>query len=280
MKRIVVGALALMLAGTSFGQKLPRTSPLAEVEQVIGMTEIEIKYSRPGVKNRRIFGEVVPFNELWRTGANERATIEFEDDIKIADIDVKAGKYSILTIPGENSWQIIFSSNTESWGTNDYDEKDNVLIVKVTPETAQFTENMMFYFDDVVWDKGNLVLQWEKTKVVLPIQVDVDTKAWAEIQEAIKNSPDDAMVLRNAARYCSDSKLRLDEGLVFIRKANEIKESWFNVLIEARLLAAKGETAKAKEAAKKAIQMGEEASKDGGSFGYKGMIESEMEGWK
>jgi len=279
MKRIVVGAMALMLVGTSFGQKLPRTSPLAEVEQVIGMTEIEVKYSRPGVKNRRIFGEVVPFNELWRTGANERAIIEFEDDIKIAGIDVKAGKYSILTIPGENSWQIIFSSNTESWGTNDYDEKDNVLIVKVTPETAQFTENMLFYFDDVVWDKGNLVLQWEKTKVVLPIQVDVDTKAWAEIQEAIKKSPDDAMVLRNAARYCSDSKLRLDEGLVFIRKANEIKESWFNYLTEARLLAAKGETAKAKEVAKKAIKMGEETSKDG-SFGYKGMIETEMAGWK
>ena len=279
MKKIVLSTLVMLLAASSYAQKLPRTSPLAEVEQIIGLTEIEVKYSRPAVKGRKIFGDVVPFDELWRTGANERAIIEFEDAIKIAGNDIKPGKYSILTIPGKEQWEILFSSNITSWGTNDYDEKDNVLSIKVQPELANFTENLLFYFDEIAWDKGNLIIKWERTKVSIPIQVDVDTKAWAEIQTALKNSPEDATILRNAARYCSDSKTRLDEGLAFIQKSNSIKESWFNLLIEARILAAMGESGKAKEVAQKAIQLGEETSKDG-TFNYKSLIEAEMADWK
>jgi hypothetical protein len=127
MKYIILSLLAACTAIYSFGQKLPRTSPTAEVEQMIGLTEIEVKYSRPAAKGRTIFGDVVPFDEMWRTGANERSILELEDDVKIGGKELKKGKYGILTIPGKEEWSVILSTNTESWGTNDYDEKDNAL---------------------------------------------------------------------------------------------------------------------------------------------------------
>lgn len=281
MKRLAVMAIGLAIATASVAQKLPRTSPLAEVEQTVGLTDIEIQYSRPGVKDRTIFGDVVPYGEMWRVGANERTTIETEDNIKIEGKELKAGKYAILVKPGKDTWQVMFSSNIESWGTNDYDPKDDVLTITVKPEEAQFTENMLFYFDEVVWDKANLVLQWDKVKIRIPIEVDVDTKAWAGIEEAIAKNPKDAMVLRNAARYCADSGKRLDKGLKFIQEANEIKSSWLHKLIEARIYAAKKEYDSAKSSAKEAIKLGEEEAKESGKeFSYKRMIESEMTKWK
>jgi tetratricopeptide (TPR) repeat protein len=281
MNKVIITCFVLGFSLNIFAQKLPRTSPTAEVEQMVGLTEIEVKYSRPAVKNRQIFGEVVPFDELWRVGANERTVIEIEDDIKIGGKDLKAGEYGILMKPGKDSWTVLFSTNTSSWGTNDYDEKDDVLTLQVASQEAAFTENLLFYFDEVIWDKANLIMQWEKTKIVLPIEVDVDTKAWAGIQEALRANPDDAMILRNAARYCSDSGKRLDEGLIYIRKANEIKSSWFNKLIEARILAGLGNTKEAKEVGAEAIKMGEETAKESGSsFAYKEMIEAEMAEWK
>jgi hypothetical protein len=280
MKHILITMAAVCTTLFSFGQKLPRTSPTAEVEQMIGLTEIEVKYSRPSVKGRTIFGEVVPFGELWRTGANERSILELEDDVKIGGKELKKGKYGILTIPGKEEWSVIFSTNTESWGTNDYDEKDNALVIQVKSEEAAFTENLLFYFDELGWDKGMLVLQWERTKIRIPIEVDVDTKAWAEIQEALKKNPEDATILRNAARYCADTKLRVDEGLKYIKKAQELKSSWFNLLIEARLYAVKKDYKSAKASAQKAIEMGEADAKERGStFAYKKMIEDEMAAW-
>jgi hypothetical protein len=280
MKYIILSLLAACTAIYSFGQKLPRTSPTAEVEQMIGLTEIEVKYSRPAAKGRTIFGDVVPFDEMWRTGANERSILELEDDVKIGGKELKKGKYGILTIPGKEEWSVILSTNTESWGTNDYDEKDNALVLKIKSEESAYTENLLFYFDELGWDKGMLVLQWERTKIRIPIEVDVDTKAWAEIQEALKNSPEDATVLRNAARYCADTKLRVDEGLKYIKKAQELKSSWFNLLIEARLFAAKKDYKSAKASAQKAIDMGEKDAKERGtSFTYKKMIEDEMAAW-
>lgn len=281
MNRVIITCFVLGFSLNIFAQKLPRTSPTAEVEQMVGLTEIEVKYSRPAVKNRQIFGEVVPFDEMWRVGANERTVIEIEDDIKIGGKDLKAGEYGILMKPGKDSWTVLFSTNTSSWGTNDYDEKDDVLTLQVASQEAAFTENLLFYFDEVIWDKANLIMQWEKTKIVLPIEVDVDTKAWAGIQEALSANPDDAMILRNAARYCSDAGKRLDEGLTYIRKANEIKSSWFNKLIEARILAGLGNAKEAKEVGAEAIKMGEETAKESGSsFAYKEMIEAEMAEWK
>jgi len=281
MKQAILVLATVCTTVFSFGQKLPRTSPTAEVEQIIGLTEIEVKYSRPAVKGRTIFGEVVPFDELWRTGANERSILEIEDDIKLGGKPLNKGKYGILTIPGKEEWTVIFSTNIESWGTNEYDEKDNALVLKVKAEEAAFTENLLFYFDELEWGKGMLVLQWEKTKVRMPIEVDVDTKAWTEIQEALKKNPEDPMILRNAARYCADTKLRVDEGLKYIKKAQELKSSWFNSLIEARLYAAKKDFKSAKSSAQKAIEMGEQDAADKGStFAYKKMIEDEMSTWE
>jgi tetratricopeptide (TPR) repeat protein len=159
-------------------------------------------------------------------------------------------------------------------------KKTMLLVLKIKSEESAYTENLLFYFDELGWDKGMLVLQWERTKIRIPIEVDVDTKAWAEIQEALKNSPEDATVLRNAARYCADTKLRVDEGLKYIKKAQELKSSWFNLLIEARLFAAKKDYKSAKASAQKAIDMGEKDAKERGtSFTYKKMIEDEMAAW-
>ena len=109
-------------------------SPSASVKQRVGLTDFEIVYSRPGAKDRKIFGELVPFNEMWRTGANKATAISISDDVKVAGSNLKAGTYAIFTIPGESQWEIVFNKNTEQWGTYDHKAEEDVLRVKVPSE--------------------------------------------------------------------------------------------------------------------------------------------------
>jgi hypothetical protein len=144
-------------------------SPNASVAQTIGLTEVYLTYGRPGVRDREIFGGLVPHHEVWRTGANEATAIVFSDDVYIEGEAVPAGTYSLYTIPGENEWVIIIN-NKLSWGTQ-YDESEDVLRVTVQPEESHSMEQMMFYFENVTETTGDLVLHWDTVKVPVRIEV-------------------------------------------------------------------------------------------------------------
>jgi len=143
-------------------------SPNAAVSQTIGLTEVAVTYGRPSVRDREIFGGLVPLNQVWRTGANEATAITFFDDVRIEGEHVEAGTYSLYTIPGEDSWTIIINEKL-SWGTQ-YDESQDLLRVDVDVDEAIFMEQMMIYFENVSDQSGDLVIHWADTKVNVTIE--------------------------------------------------------------------------------------------------------------
>lgn len=144
-------------------------SPNAAVTQTIGLTEIHLTYGRPSVKDRVIFGDLVPFGEVWRTGANESTAIVFSDDVLIAGESVPAGTYSMYTIPGMDSWTVILNRKL-SWGTQ-YDEREDFLRVTAKPDEASHMEQMMIYFENITDTTGELIIHWADVKVSIPLEV-------------------------------------------------------------------------------------------------------------
>jgi len=151
------------------GNDSPRVSPNASVSQTIGTTVVTVTYGRPGVRERVIFGDLVPYDEVWRTGANESTAITFSDNVMIEGEELTAGTYSLYTIPGLEEWSVIFNNNL-SWGTQ-YDPTMDELRVSVQPETGEFMEQMMVYFENVEEDSGHMVIHWDQIRV--PVQIEV-----------------------------------------------------------------------------------------------------------
>lgn len=143
-------------------------SPNASVSQTIGLTNVSLTYGRPSVREREIFGGLVPFDRVWRTGANESTAITFSDDVLVEGERVEAGTYSLYTIPGEETWTIIINDKL-SWGTQ-YEENEDVLRVEVDAEESHFMERLMIYFENVTEESGDLVLHWDETKVNVQIE--------------------------------------------------------------------------------------------------------------
>lgn len=163
--------LLITLTATSWAQDKPLASPHAVLTQTVGLTDITIEYHRPAVKGRKVWGGLVPFGEVWRTGANQNTTITFSKDVKIEGKTLKAGTYGFHTIPGESEWTVIFSSDSKSWGSFSYDQKKDVLRVKVKSEKSEFVERMRFTVDDMTDSSCSIVLQWANLKLAVSCQV-------------------------------------------------------------------------------------------------------------
>ena len=148
MKKISASLILIIFSVSSiFAQlEVPQKSPAASAYQKIGITDITVTYSSPSVNEREIWGGLVPYDEVWRTGANKATSIEFSTDVKVEGNEVKAGKYAIFTIPSEKEWTVIFSGNTEQWGSYNYKEEEDVLRIKVKSEENHHHEHMIFNF--------------------------------------------------------------------------------------------------------------------------------------
>lgn len=147
----------------------PRVSPNAAVSQTIGTTVVRITYGRPSVEGREIYGGLVPYDEVWRTGANEATTFSVSSDVTIEGEPLSEGTYSLYTIPGRDTWTLIFNNVANQWGT-EYDESEDALRVEVTPESAPQREMMTFLFEKVKNGKGTCVLHWADVRVPFEIQ--------------------------------------------------------------------------------------------------------------
>lgn len=169
LQHLFVGALALFLSSPVMGQMdgEERKSPAATATGKIGAATITINYSQPSMNGRDVFGGLVPYEKLWRTGANEATTIETDKEIGVNGEVLPAGKYSIFTIPGEKEWTIVFNSNAKQWGAYDYDKTKDVLRVKAKASTNESTEKMTFTIDE---KKGMILLDWAETRVNLMIK--------------------------------------------------------------------------------------------------------------
>lgn len=169
---VFVGGLAGPVTAQERGTDEARVSPNAAVSQTIGTTEVRLTYGRPSVNDRTIFSEdgLVPYGEVWRTGANEATTISFSSDVTVQGEPLSAGTYSLYTIPGEDTWTLIFNDVANQWGT-EYDQSEDVLRVEATPETAHHREQMMVFFEEISDTSGTGVIHWADIQVPFEIQV-------------------------------------------------------------------------------------------------------------
>ncbi|HLO80094.1 MAG TPA: DUF2911 domain-containing protein, partial [Chitinophagaceae bacterium] len=188
MKKLLISAL--FISGLMIAQaqniKTPAPSPSQNVKQEFGLGSIELSYSRPAMKGRKIFGDLVPYNAVWRTGANAGTTLTFSDEVIIGGTKVPAGKYGLLTIPGASEWTIIISKQTDVTSPAAYKQDQDVVRVKATPVTMPFEiESFTIMFSNVKANSLELGMMWDKSYVPLPITTDVESKVMAQIDAAM-----------------------------------------------------------------------------------------------
>ena len=215
--------LLITFVGNSIAQiELPAPSPLATLTQKVGLTEVSITYSRPSMKGRTIYGDLVPFGKLWRTGANMATKISFADDVKIGGKDLKAGTYSLFTIPGEEEWTIIFNTNYNQGGTGNYKEAEDALRINVKPIKIDGTiETFMINLEGNTPNSAMIELGWESTIVHIPLEVSIDERIMASIDRAMTIGPG---TYQAAANYYHQSGKDLNQALEWMNKALEIHE--------------------------------------------------------
>jgi hypothetical protein len=264
MKKIVLAAVFFVISFTASAQvKTPAASPRANFEQTVGLTDIEIDYSRPSAKGRTIFGDLVPFGKMWRTGANQNSMITFGDDVIIDGNTVKKGKYALFVTPKADNWEVVFYTDTENWGTPEKFEESNVAArVNVKPEMLNRpVETFTISLNNVDNDFVHLEFAWEKTIAAVKIEVPTKKLAMANIDKVLAGPS--AGDYFSSAQYYYQSNGDIAKALEYVNKATEMTSAkgtpfWYNrlkSLIQAKSGDKKGaiETAKASlEAAEKA----------------------------
>ena len=218
-------------------EQFPRVSPNAAVSQAIGVTSVEITYGRPSVRDRAIFGGLVPYDEVWRTGANEPTTITFEHNVQVEGQPLMAGTYAVLTIPTPDQWTVIFSRN-ENQSAFSYDDSQDALRVTVPPEEAtQSHEMMTFAFENVTDTEGHAVLYWADTRVPVAITVDTPSVLRAAGNNAARKSANWQGPFRYAA-YALQNEMMMEDAMTWINQSIAMTETYQNLAVKARLLGA------------------------------------------
>lgn len=195
---------------------MPQPSPLSTVTQKIGLTDVSITYSRPSAKGRKVFGDLVPYDKLWRTGANKCTKITVNDTVKINQVKMGPGDYALFTVPSEKVWMIVINKDATLSGTSGYDESKDVTRFKVNAEKCPFTETFTINFSDLTLTSANIEITWETTKVSFKIESDPDAKVMKNINQSLQVNP---VNYYQAARYYMDTNRDLKQALVWIDQA-------------------------------------------------------------
>lgn len=283
MKQVFASLLALSLSALS-AQELPVPSPAASLEQRVGLTDISINYSRPSARERVIFGDLVPYGQIWRTGANKATSISFSTPVNFGGQKVAAGTYSLFSVPNEGAWAVMLNTETELWGANDYDEAKEVVRVEAEAFASEYKESFEISIDNISEDRAFLVLQWAEMKLMVPIEVQVREQALNNIAMAIDQSEEDKLwgVYRNAANYYYNNKIDAEKALEYIQKSVELKEdNWYSHYLHANILAELSDNKGAIKAAKKSLKIGNDAAKASGKpFSYADLLNEKIAEWK
>ncbi len=207
--------------------KIPAASPGQRIEQDFGLGTVSVKYYRPNIKGRKIFGGIEPYGIVWRTGANNATVISLTDTIQVEGHILSPGSYSLFSIPGADEWAIIFNKNIEQWGAYSYDEKQDVLRFKVKPaKLATKVETLTIQFADVHQEDCLLQILWENTGINLHLKTDVDNRIMRNIQEAMKGEKKPYYM---SAIWYYNHKKNLDQALSWMQEANKAEPQAYNV---------------------------------------------------
>jgi hypothetical protein len=261
-------ASGLFLAGDLSAQpapavEFPAASPACTLKQRVGLTDIEVVYSRPGIKGREIFGSLVPYGKVWRTGANSATKITFSTSVKLNGHDIPAGTYGLFTIPGQDEWTIVINKGANQWGAYQYDEKADVVRFQVPPaEISEQIETFMIEFDHVSDDSAQMYLLWDRTVVPIKVEVDVASKLVPQI-EAVMASDAKQKPYYQSALYYYNHGLDLHKASQWVDAAIAEREAHYVVYLKAEILAKLGDKEGAIAAAKHSSELAVKANDPG-----------------
>lgn len=256
----------LLLLGTVFSVEaqqiqMPQASPAAQIAQQVGLSNVTVDYSRPSTKGRKIFGELVPYGQIWRTGANGATILTFSTDVIIDGKNVPAGQYALYSIPNKSEWTMILSKNTELWGAIGYNEADDFLRFKVTPnKLSRNYETMEITFADMTDTGADLSIKWETTRVDFRIETEVDAIVMAQIKElVIDTETENPGLLYSAANYYYTNQTDLRQAYTWISKSVESDKKYWTVHLKAKIEATLGLKTEATASAKESMELAKEA---------------------
>jgi len=263
--RAIIFTLLLFTVNLSFSQiNTPRVSPASEVKQMVGLTEIEIEYSRPSMRGREVFGNLVPFGKVWRTGADNSTKISFDTDVIISGKTIQSGTYSIFSIPNKESWEIILYSDVELWGVpRDWSENkivfSSMFDVKKLKK-SNTVETFTISFNDLTNNDVNMSISWENTSVDIKIEVPTRSMVESDINKVLSDNPKSSDYYAAAVFYRQEN-INLDKALEWMNKAIEMNESprFWQYRQQSLIMAANDKFAEAVDAAKKSLNLAIEA---------------------
>ena len=256
---ILIGSISLGTAQV----KTPQASPSSTVKQTIGLSSVTVEYSRPSAKERKIFGNLVPMNQVWRTGANGSTDFTFAADATFGGKMVPAGKYALYTIPSDNSWEVVLYKDTEQWGAPKELKEDMIVAsAMVKPEkSATYAETLSIGFQDLKMDQANLTIQWENTLVKVPIMMDSKKEVLASIASTLATKEAKGSDYHQAATYYFENGMDLKKALEYSRKANQLQPDLFYMLkLQSEIEAANGMKKEAIATANKSIELSKKAN--------------------
>jgi Protein of unknown function (DUF2911) len=281
MRKTAFTIVTLLVAVGAYAQtqqpqvQYPRPSQKSMLMQSIGTTDMTITYSRPGVKGRAIWGALVPYDKVWRTGANEATTISFSNDVTINGQSLPKGTYSLHTIPGRDSWTLIFNKVADQWGSFNYEQAKDQLRVTAAPQKAPFTEWLTFEVPQLSVDKATVVLRWENLAVPFTVETGTTTRTVSAARTAVSSAAaGDWRTPLRAANYAFDNGM-MNEAQTWSDQAVKANENIQTLWLKARILQKNGHLADA-------VRTGELAISKAGSNDAElaGEIRGELNSWK
>jgi len=268
---VVLGAAPLVPVGAAFAQGpplvLPKESPRASLSQTIGLTDMAITYDRPAVRGRRIWGGLVPYDSVWRAGANENTVVSFSSPVRVGGKPLAAGRYGLHMIPTPHDWTIVFSRESNAWGSFSYDSTEDALRVQVATAPGEIRERLTYTFDDPTDSTVVATLRWEKLTV--PFMIAVDSKA--VVVDSLRQQ------LRGlgrffwqpwsqAAAWCAVNGVNLEEATAWADRSIAMNENFTNLRVKAALLDLRGDRAGADTTARRSLAVASEAEMN--TYGY------------
>jgi len=280
LKWIAFFLIALFITPEFYAQiKVPPLSPKSTLVQRVGFTDITINYSRPSLRGRVVFGELVPYNQTWRTGANEATVISFSDPITLNGISVPRGYYSLFTVPGEKEWEVILNENIFLTGLNGYNESEDFLRLKVKPDYLTYhVETLTIDIGEITQTTATLMISWENTMIKLKIGTNADTRIMNEIASTL-DDPLSKMgnIYYSSAAYYLENHKDLDKAMEWVDKAIEINGQEATYLfLKARIYGELGLYNKSIDSAKKAQKLAFAAN----NSSFAEVVEKHIGKWK
>ena len=260
---LLVPALSAQVPGLT----TPDVSPAASVSQTIGLTEMTVSYHRPAVNSRKVWGGLVPYDQVWRAGADENTTVSFSTPVTVNGTKLDAGTYGLHMIPTTGNWTVIFSRESGAWGSFSYDQKEDAARISVKPEASEFQERLGYSFDEPTRNAAVLAMRWDRVRVPVEIKIDVARTVLDNYKAQLRGLPRFGWQGWNqAANFAAQNNVDLDDAMAWVDRSIGMNRNFTNLRTKALVLEKKGNTAEAEKLRADAMAIATEAELN--TFGY------------